>query len=347
MLAKYIGGILMEIKNEASNIPITSSEIAYLWNTYLLNSLAKHRLMYAIAQCEDEDIRSIFQISLDSSTQILDQVKAIFDRENQRVPYGFSEDDVYVNAPKVYSDKLVLYVLKVYTTVGLSNYGMALSLSPRKDIRKLFTESMISTIDLSNKIDDVALEKGIYIRTPTIPTTQEVEFAEDKSIMGRIIGHKRSLNALEITNIFNCSMTSSIIAAHILGLAQTIKEERLRDFLNRTRKTLKEHYDTLNEILHKEDLSFATSLENEVFKTSEPTLSDRLSMFFSISSLQMLLTTLSIAKVGVLRKDVFMTLSQLSSEVILLIKDAADLMLERNWFEEMPKNVSREDIINS
>jgi hypothetical protein len=45
-----------------------------------------------------------------------------------------------------------------------------------------------------------------------------------------------------------------------------------------------------------------------------------------------------------MRKDVFMILSQLSSEVILLIKDATDLMIERAWFEEMPRNIDREDI---
>lgn len=57
-----------------------------------------------------------------------------------------------------------------------------------------------------------------------------------------------------------------------------------------------------------------------------------------------MLTTFSIGKLGALRKDVFMALSQLSGEILLLIKDAVNLMLERNWFEEMPKNIDREDI---
>jgi hypothetical protein len=56
----------MEIKHEVTSIPMTSSEIAYLWNTYLLNSLAKHRLLHTIPKCDDEDIRSVLQLSLDS-----------------------------------------------------------------------------------------------------------------------------------------------------------------------------------------------------------------------------------------------------------------------------------------
>jgi hypothetical protein len=339
-----LGGMTMKVKHEINSISITSSELAFLWNTYLLNSKSKHVLMYAVAQCDDKDIRSVLQLALDLSAQSLDKVKKIFDDENQRVPYGFSDEDVYVTAPKIYSDKLMLYVLQVYISVGLSNYGTAIALAPRQDTRKFFTDSMISTIDLSNKIDDVSLEKGIYLRTPNIPTTQKVEFAEDKSIMGKIIGHKRPLTALEISGVFTSSLVNSIAEGYLLGLAQTIEDTRLKDFLNRAKKTLKEQTETLNDILNKENLTFPTNLESQVLNSSEPVFSDRLSMFTAYATLADVLTILSIGKLGSMRKDIFMTLSQLSGEILLLIKDSTDLMLERSWFEEMPKNVDREDI---
>jgi hypothetical protein len=335
----------MQINHEATSIPITSSELAYLWNTYLLNSKSKHILEYAVAQCSDKDIRSILNMSLDLSAHALSVVEGIFRAEGQEVPYGFSEEDVNIASPKIYTDKLMLYILKVYSMVGLSNYGMAISLTPRQDIRKFFTDSVITGINLSNKIDDVALEKGIYLRTPNVPPTKNKEFANDKSIMGRIIGHKRTLTALEITSIFNCSMVSSITEAQLLGMAQTIEDAKLKDFLNRSRKALKEQIETLNEILHKENLTFPPSLESEVLSSAVPAFSDRLSMFFCFASLADILTMFSIGKVGIMRKDVFMTLSQLSSEIVLLTKDATDLLLERGWFEEMPKNIDRSDIL--
>lgn len=266
----------MEIKHSVDSIPITSSELAYLWNTYLLNSKSKHGLMYTASQCEDKDIRSVLELALDLSAQSLDKIKDIFNRVNQRIPYGFSEKDIYINAPKLYSDKFLLYILKVYMAVGLSNYGTAISLSPREDIRNFFTDSMISSIDLSNKIDNLLLEKRIYLKTPHIPTTEKVEFAEDKSIMGRIIGNKRPLTAMEITSIFNCSMVTSVSEAYILGMAQTLQDASLKDFANRVKKTLKEQTETLNDILHKEDLSFPPNLNNEVLNSSKPIFSDRL-----------------------------------------------------------------------
>lgn len=332
----------MEVKHEAKDIPITASEIAYLWNSYLLNNKSKHVLIYAVAQCDDKDIRAVLQQAVDSATRDMNSIKAILDGVKQRIPYAFSEEDVYANAPKIYSDKLMLYILKIYTMVGLSNYGAAVSASPRQDIRKFFTDSMISTLDLSNKIDDMLLNKGIYLRTPYIPPRPQVEFAEDKSIMGRIIGHKRPLNVFEINALFSCSMTSSIVEAELLGMAQTIEDVRLKEFARRAGKTLKEQAETINEILHNEDLAFPPSLVSDVLNSSKPAFSDRLSMYFCFATLEDTLSIFSMGKVESMRKDIFMTLSQLSGEIVLLLKDATDLLVERNWFEEMPKNIDRE-----
>lgn len=336
----------MEVKHDVSSIPITSSEITYLWNTYLFSSKSKHILMYNVNQCDDKEIRSIMQLSLDLTAQNMSKIKAILDAENQIVPYAFSEEDIYVNSPKIYTDKLFLYILKLYTMVGLSNYGLAISLSPRQDIRKFFTDTMIANIDLSNKIDDLALEKGIYLRTPNIPPTQKVEFAEDKNILGRIIGHSRPLMTSEISSIYSCSMVDSICEAILLGTAQTIGDSRLKEFLSRARMTLKEHVKTLNEILYYEDLAFPPSLESEVLNSSTPTYSDRLTMFTSYTTLYDVITMYSLGKIGVMRKDVVLTLTKLSNEILLLAKDATDLLLERKWLEEMPKNIEREEIMH-
>jgi hypothetical protein len=51
----------MKVKYQPNDIPITSPELGYLWNTYLLNSKSKHILMYFAAQCEDKDILSLFK----------------------------------------------------------------------------------------------------------------------------------------------------------------------------------------------------------------------------------------------------------------------------------------------
>jgi hypothetical protein len=50
------------------------------------------------------------------------------------------------------------------------------------------------------------------------------------------------------------------------------------------------------------------------------------------------------SKIGAIRKEVFITLSQLSAEILLVIKDATELILKRSWLEEMRKNIDWEDI---
>ena len=334
----------MNITHDVNSIPLTSSEIAYLWNTYLLNSKSKHALLYAVAKCDDKDIREVMNLALNLSTQALDNIKKIFDGVKQAVPYGFTEKDVYINAPKLYTDVLMLHILKLYTTVGVANYGTGLSLSPRQDVRKLFTDAMITTTDLSNKLDDTALEKGIYQRTPIVPVVKQQEIAEDKSIMGRLIGHKRPLTVLEVSSVFACSFADFVANAQLLGMAQTVKDESIRKLINKARSILKEQTERLNDLLQAENLNFPSSLDGEVLNSTTPIFSDKLSMFFCYATLADVLTGFSAAKLGVLRKDLFLLLSDLSGEVLVLIKDATDLMVEKGWFEEMPKNIERSDM---
>lgn len=67
-----------------------------------------------------------------------------------------------------------------------------------------------------------------------------------------------------------------------------------------------------------------------MLNSSEPISSDRLYMNSSYTTLAAILATLSVGKLGTMRKGIFMTLSELSDEILLLIKYATDLMLERS-----------------
>ena len=337
----------MNVTHDVNSIPLTSTEVAYLWNTYLLNSKSKQTLSYAIAKSDDKNIREIMSYALTLATQALDNVKKIFDGVKQAVPYGFDDKDAYTDAPKIYTDKLMLHILKLFTTVAASNYGTAISSSPRQDVRKLFTDSMGTTIDLLNKIDDTALEKGIYYKTPSIPVVKQQEIAEDKSIMGRFIGHKRPLTAIEISGVFNCSLADSVANAQLLGMAQTVQDDNIRRFLDKARNRVKEQIERLNDVLQKESLAVPPSFESEVLNSSTPAFSDKLSLFFCYVTIADLLAYFSVAKLGIMRKDLFLLMSELSGEILMLIKDAVDLMMEKGWFEEMPKNVERSDMTES
>jgi hypothetical protein len=337
----------MEIVHDYNSIPLTSAEIGYLWSSYMLNSKAKNAILYTIKYIDDTNIKEIFQIAMDMLKKNLDGIKNIFDTVNHPIPYAFSENDIRLSSGKLYSDKLVLHTLKCFLTVAISQYSFALSLAARKDVKKHFRDGVQESLNLLDNIDEVALNKGIFVRTPNIPVPEKVEFAQDKSVVGKFLGHKRQMYALEAAIIFNTSMSNYIAKANIMALAQTMKDDAIRDFFEKAVSVLNEHTEDLNEKLQIENLLVPTNLNSEILNSTESPYSDRFSLFIAYAVLGDLIGTYAISKVNIMRKDLMMTLTHLSGEVLLLIKDAVDIMIKRGWYEEMPKNVNRYDIIDS
>nr|WP_274601605.1 DUF3231 family protein [Clostridium rhizosphaerae] len=165
--------------------------------------------------------------------------------------------------------------------------------------------------------------------------------------MGKFIGHKRPMTALEAASMFNASLSNCITKANIMGLAQTMKDDKIRDLYEKIVRTLKEHTEDLNVKLQNENLLTPSNLNSEILNSTESPFSDRLSLYYAYTLMGDLLGTYAISKINVVRKDLMLALTHLSGEVLLLIKDASDIMTERGWYEEMPKNVDRYDIIDS
>jgi spore coat protein CotF len=337
----------LEIIHDFKTIPLTSSEIGSLWTTYIVNSKAKLTIMYTAETTEDQNIKEILQECINLSEKNIEGVKEIFNSADHPIPYGFSNYDVKFSSSKLFSDKLILHTLKMYIEVAVIQYSFALAQSARFDVRSFFSEGLSNGINLMNKVDALALNKGIFVRTPNIPVPKKVEFAEDKSMLGRFIGHKRPMTALETAGIFNLSMFSFIIKANMIAFAQTITDDRIKDYLYKTIRTLEEHTEELNDILHKENLSTPSNLDSEVLNSTEAPFSDKLSQYCTFTMLGDLMVIYSLCKLSLFRKDLAIKATHLSGEVAYLIKDSIEIMIDKGWFEEMPKNVDRADIIES
>lgn len=339
--------IKLEIVHDYKSIPLTSAEIGYLWTTYLINSKSKQAISYIVETSHDPNIKDIMKSSVELADKNTEGVKAIFETVNHPIPYGFSEHDVKLGSEKLFSDKLTLHTLKLFLSVGISQYSFSLSLAARDDVKALFNAGIQASLSLLNKTDEIALNKGIFMRTPNLPVSEKVEFAEDSDIVGRLIGRKRPMTAIEAASMFNTSLSNYIVKANIMGLSQTMKDDKIRDFYEKVISALKEHTQDLNEKLLVENLLTPSNLNSELSKSTENPFSDRLSLFVAYTLLGDLLGTYAVSKVTVMRKDLILALTHLSNEVTFLAKDAMDIMIKRGWYEEMPKNVDRYDIIDS
>ena len=118
----------MEINH---NIKLSGPEITSLWTQYQSDSLNLRVNTYMLHHLEEENdgIRAIFQDAIATSENNLREIESVFNLVHYPIPQGFTEHDVNLDTPKLYSDELCLKFLHEMTIHGLSAYSVALTIS--------------------------------------------------------------------------------------------------------------------------------------------------------------------------------------------------------------------------
>lgn len=155
----------METKH---HIRLTSAEISNLWATYVNNTMSKSVLSYFLSKVEDTEIGSVVEYALNVSKKLIGEIASILKEENYPIPIGFTDSDVNVNAPRLFSDELFINYIDQMAKTGFFAYGMSSSLSSRLDIQDFFNECVKANIEINRKSKEVLLTKGMHLRPPNI-----------------------------------------------------------------------------------------------------------------------------------------------------------------------------------
>jgi hypothetical protein len=88
---------------------LTAAELGKLWATYMGNSMSICVLRYYLLHVEDREIQDVLEEGLRLSEQFTQTIHDIFILENHPIPLGFTEEDVNLNAPRLFEDELYLH----------------------------------------------------------------------------------------------------------------------------------------------------------------------------------------------------------------------------------------------
>lgn len=165
-----------------TNEVINSAEIGKLWATYMGNSMSKYVLRYFLQHVDDEEIKKVLENALNLSEDFLKTIEEILVNDQHPIPFGFTEGDVNLDAPRLFSDEFYLHYLKYAGKAGLSLYAIAVPLMARVDIRDFFTYVIEATVTLGNQINDLLITKGFLSKPPNIPIQDKVDFVKNKVI---------------------------------------------------------------------------------------------------------------------------------------------------------------------
>jgi hypothetical protein len=334
----------MEIRDK---IHFTSAEMANLWTSFQNDTMKICVIKHFLKNVEDKDIKEILEYALHLSIEHIETVTAMMKEENFPIPHGFTENDVDLNAPRLFSDNFYLFYMSNMAKFRSNAYSVGASNVSRVDIRKFYTECCESSLELLNKSTNLLQKKGLYIRPPYLPTPEQVDYVQKQSFLTGWFGDRRPLNTVEIMNLFFNIQRNAIGVALLTGLSQVAKSKAVQDFVIRGKKMASKHVEIFSSILVEEDIPAPATWDLMPTQSTLSPFSDKLIMFH--------MAALNSAGVGYYgaslgtsqRRDLGSHYSRLSMEVLQYAEDGANIMIDNAWMEQPPTAPDREALVGS
>jgi len=326
------------------NIRLTCSEIGFLWTSYMGDSMTMAINTYFVQKTKDPQVRSVIQFALESAKSRLQTVTNMFNTIQHPVPQGFGISDLNINVRQLYSDTFMLLYAKYSTRFRLFIYNSALSMTTRVDVREFFDSVINSTKENLKQIDDLLLQKGLYVRPPYIPIPEMVEFVANQGFIANIAGVKRPLNSLEIAYLFNNIQINNLGKALLLGLSQVAKSKKVKDYVKRGEDIAEKHLSILGEFLEKDDLPISMNMDQEVSDSTESPFSDKLSLFLVSSLIVQGVNEYGFSLACSSRFELATTYSRLIVESLKYSEDGMELLTHNGWLEKIPEQADRKQL---
>jgi len=328
------------------NVPLDATEIAALWNTYVQYSMFICIFKYFSLTAEDNEIRPIMEDALDICHKRVNRVSELFNSEKIPLPIAFSDNDVNMKAPRLFTDAYYLHYMVNANKIAVGINGLSLITSGRADVRDFYHHSINSSVHLYNNTINVMLSKGIYVRPPIITTIRNVDYVKKQNFLGGFLGERRSLLAQEISALHSGIVTNNIGKRMLMGFRQTVSTKQLRKFMDRGIDMANNYIDIFSLSLTQEDVPDPIPWDFMVTDSTTPIFSDKLMMFHTIMITSAGILNYSASMATSPRHDLMANYSKALLEVANYLEDGTNVMIDNGWYEEPPRTVDRRELVN-
>jgi hypothetical protein len=326
-------------------VELTSAEIANLWTQYINDSSSICILTHSIDKAVDPDIKGVLEFALGLAKSHIEKIKAFLSEDNYPIPKGFSvEEDVNLGAPPLFTDKFMLVYMHVMALLGLTGYAGAVATSTREDQITYFIKCNHETMELYQRIVGLMLKKGIHSRPPRIDKPSGIDFVNNANYLTGWFGHKRPLNAMEISGISYNMMKVVVKVVLEIGFAQVSQTKEIQKYFQEGKKLCKKQFGELSALLTKDDLASPASWVSEVTNSTISPYSEKLMLNHIVILVAAAVGYFAAAASVSQRRDLAVKFSKLMTEVGLYAEDGAQLLIKYGWLEQPPLAIDREKL---
>ncbi|WP_462411534.1 DUF3231 family protein [Neobacillus sp. Marseille-QA0830] len=334
----------MDITGGEKTNALTASEVSALWLQYSGDSMAVCVYKYFLNIVEDQEIKAILDFALQLAESHVTKITEYLRSANFQVPIGFTEHDVNVNAPRLFSDQFLLFYSYIMAIHGLTAYSLAITNLERQDLQNYFFECTASTKELFQKIVILAKKNPNFSSVPSIPSPDEPKFMESPGIIDNLIGDKRPLNSSEISTLFFNSLKTGFVSSLSLAFSQVAVQEDVRHFMLKNAKLAGKDAQTFDAILQQDHLPVPDKWDNEITDSTVSPFSDKLLMFHAGFLVNAALTYYGASIGSSFRPDIILNYSKIFTHAMEAGAFSYNIMVKHGWFEKQPEAIDRKSL---
>jgi hypothetical protein len=330
---------------DTTKIPLVSSEISGIWNSYIGETLLACIFKCFSNRVDDDETRVILQNTLDSSNQRIHVLTNLFHAEKLPIPAVFTDNDINIDAPRLYTDSFYLQYVAYASKIAMHNYSITLSRIARSDLRDYFSKCIFESVDLYNKTAELSLSKGIFIRSPHVEVPKEVQYIKNESFMLNWFQKKRPSLADEITQISSNINDTIIRRAIVTGFYQVCKDKKISDHLSNALTVSAQHISGLASLLTDENIPIPATSDSYVTDSTISPFSDKLILNKLLLMYRIKVSCMGMAMADINRSDLKTIFMKYLDESTKNAENTAAILIDRGWLEQPPQAINHENLV--
>lgn len=321
---------------------LSSTELAAVWITYMNNSLLRCTYKYFKEKNEDKEIQPLIEHCINMFEERIIKMTNFFLEGNYPVPDGFKDQDVDINAPRLFTDNFVLHYTLQMCRAGIDVYSKPLPLLSHQDIIDFFVKCISQATEVSKWVTSTMLSKGIFVKSPIVDIPDKIYYVNsDDYLAGLLGGERRGLHIKEIKVLFSNIQTNVIGKALVTGFSQVAESEQVKEYMTRGKKIASKHIEIFSSILKKDNITASTPHWNDMVVTDSVVapFSDKLMMSIVMYANEGGMGYYGLALALDIRHDIVAKFIRLIIEVRKYGADGIKIKIKNGWFEQPPQAI--------
>jgi hypothetical protein len=309
------------------------NDLGFLWYLHSSSNMVNIFLGNLIETAEDTDLKDVLtEIKTLSSFQEQEALQFLADNGLNVTPF-FSENDLHSPSEKLFSDQLMIEILKHITSNGLGVLSFQYTDLTVLKVKNFFKEILNKLIQIDISILNLLEHKGLLQNR-----SFSYKNAEDReSKLFKVAStQQRPLNAVELASMFGSFQCNNVGLALCTAFSDVAKDEDTKSFLQDGTKLAYRQAATLSDIYRENGVPTTTGLEAHVYKVNKSPFSDKL-----MANLIMFLNPIGIgnlqtAVVSSYKKSHVKILKELIEQVESYSEQGFKLLVRKDWLNEPP-----------